>query len=320
MKTTIVVPTIREKNMQDFLAAWGGAFADAHVIIVEDNPTRTFNLGHRPNVTHYAWEDIERDLGSASWIIPRRTDCVRSYGYFKAYQTQPDMLVTLDDDCYPPADGGQNFLAKHWERLQGTGNAEAWRSTGIGVIPRGVPYYNRIRQWPVVLNHGLWTRVIDYDSPTQLLQSRAPGEFRYENQTIPAGMYFPLCGMNVALRPEVIPAFYFMLMGRDYAYDRYGDIWAGLFVKKICDHLGKAVNSGDPAVEHQRASNVWANLRKEAPTLETNEALWAAIDRVVLTQTTFGACYTELADQLELVGEYWSKLRNAMRAWAELFE
>ncbi|MBI2977211.1 MAG: hypothetical protein HYY33_09685 [Chloroflexi bacterium] len=320
MKVTIVVPTIREKNIQEFLDAWQDEFAMAEIIIVEDNPSRTFDLKGHSNIAHYSWEDIDRELGESSWIIPRRTDCVRSYGYYKAYQTRPDMLVTLDDDCYPMEPGGKGFLSRHWECLQGNGSAEAWRETGEGVVTRGVPYYNRARQRPVVLNHGLWNRIPDYDAPTQLLQSRQPGEFRFTNQTIPVGMYFPMCGMNVALRPEAIPAFYFMLMGRDYAYDRFGDIWAGVLVKKICDHLGKAVRSGDPAVAHQRASNVWANLRKEAPGLEVNETFWQAVDGVVLTGSTFGACYKEVTDKAELEGEYWIKLRRAMRVWAELFD
>ena len=132
-----------------------------------------------------------------------------------------------------------------------------------------------------------------------------------------------MCGMNVAFRPEVVPAFYFMLMGRDYAFDRFGDIWAGVFVKKICDHLGFSINSGDPPVDHQRASNVWANLRKEAPGLEINETLWSAIDLTRLTGATFGACYRQLADSLPREGaarEYMTKLREAMIAWTRLFE
>jgi hypothetical protein len=129
-----------------------------------------------------------------------------------------------------------------------------------------------------------------------------------------------MCGMNVAFRPEVVPAFYFLLMGRDYEYDRFGDIWAGILVKKICDHLGYAVHSGEPAVSHQRASNVWANLRKEAPGLEVNESFWQAVDRVVLTKTTFGSCYAELANGLDIEGDYWDKLRRAMGMWAGLFD
>ncbi|MBI4772093.1 MAG: hypothetical protein HY784_17175 [Chloroflexi bacterium] len=319
MKISIVVPTIRENSIQDFLAAWQEEFSEAHLIVVEDNPTRSFDLSAYPYISHYSWEDIERDLGEASWIIPRRTDCVRSYGYYKAYQDRPDMMVTLDDDCYPEQGLGRGFLARHWERLNVAGRTNAWHNSA-NVPTRGVPYYNLDREWPVALNHGMWTQVPDWDAPTQLVRSRAAGEFSFQNVAIPAGMYFPMCGMNVAVRPEVIPAFYFLLMGRNYEYDRFGDIWAGILVKRICDHLGYAVQSGDPAVAHQRASNVWANLRKEAAGLEINETFWRAVDQVRLTGTSFGECYKELADRLQLSGEYWAGLRRAMQTWAELFE
>lgn len=319
MKVTIVVPTIREDCLKSFLTAWHKEFAQAHIIVVEDNPTKTFDVSNYSNVTHYTWEDIERDLGKVSWIIPRRTDCIRSYGYYKAYHDHPDMIVTLDDDCYPANGDGSGFLSRHWERLNEGGISEAWRETGQGVVTRGVPYFNLARKWPVIINHGLWNCIPDFDAPTQLLQTRYPREFQFKNQTIPAGMYFPMCGMNLAFRPEVVPALYFLLMGKDYEYDRFGDIWAGIVVKKICDHLGYAINSGEPLVRHQRASNVWVNLRKEAGGLELNETLWQYVDRVVLTQTTFGGCYKELAENLKLEGEYWAKLRKAMRVWVELF-
>jgi reversibly glycosylated polypeptide/UDP-arabinopyranose mutase len=172
----------------------------------------------------------------------------------------------------------------------------------------------------VVLNHGLWIGVPDFDAVTQLFQARYPQEFEPENQTIPVGMFFPMCGMNIAFKPEIVPALYFLLMGQGYNYDRFGDIWAGVIIKKICDHLGYAINSGEPFVRHQRASNVWTNLRKEVLALEANEIFWEAIDRMVLTGTTVAECYKEIANKLELEGEYWDKLRRAMRTWLELFE
>lgn len=314
LRSIIVVPTIREDNIKAFLDVWGDEFRHSKTIVVEDNPSRSFDI-NRPNADHYSWEEIERDLGRDAWIIPRRTDCIRSYGYWKAYQEQPDLIITLDDDCFPH---DQDFIARHLEGL-GRGSDEAWVSTGRGVTPRGVPYFNTTRKAESVLNHGLWTNVPDYDAPTQLANSRFGATFEHIQQTIPRGKYFPMCGMNVAFLPEIVPAFYFLLMGSGYEFDRMGDIWAGLFVKRICDHLGYAVNSGRPLVDHLRASNVWANLRKEAPTLPVNEELWVAVDKVVLTKSTVKACYLELAEKLGMEGEYWEKLKRAMAIWAELF-
>jgi hypothetical protein len=324
-RTIVVVPTIRETCIRDFLAAWRSEFQSdrVRVFVVEDNPERTFDLGagvEGIDVTHFCWQDIERDLGERAWIVPRRTDCVRSYGYWKAFQEQPEMIVTLDDDCYPQ---GPGFLQQHWQRLEQGGRENAWTSSGIGTKPRGIPYYRQQRQRPCIINHGMWTNVPDFDAPTQLLQARGATGFTFDDRTIPVGQFFPMCGMNLAFRPEAVPALYFLLMGKGYEYDRFGDIWAGVFVKKIADHLGWAINSGSPAIEHQRASNVWANLRKETPGLEVNEHLWAAVDAAVLEETTFAGCYRELAETLAAVDAgdrgYFAKLAEAMTTWAALF-
>jgi reversibly glycosylated polypeptide / UDP-arabinopyranose mutase len=318
LKCTVVIPTIREPSIKEFLGVWEKAFASAHVMVIEDNPTRTFDLSGYPQVTHYAWEDVDRDLGADNWIIPRRTDCIRSYGYWKAYQDHPDMVITLDDDCYP-VDDGAHFVEKHWEALTRKAISEAWQETGEGGPTRGVPYFHRYREWPCLLNHGLWDHVPDFDAPTQLVHARFPQTFTPVNQTIPVGRYFPMCGMNLAFRPELIPALYFLLMGKGYQYDRFGDIWSGVLVKKICDHLGYAVKSGDPIVVHQRASNVWTNLRKEAPGLEVNEEFWQVIDGLCLSGRTVIECYQEIANSLTLEGQYWSALREAMLLWSGLF-
>jgi len=144
--------------------------------------------------------------------------------------------------------------------------------------------------------------------------------FNGVNQAIPVGRYFPMCGMNLAFRPEVIPALYFLLMGQEYQFDRFGDIWSGIFVKKICDHLGYAITSGEPMVTHHRASNIWANLRKEAPGLEVNEEFWQVVDRLCLSGTSFPECYQQIARSLPLEGQYWSALREAMLMWTHLFD
>lgn len=321
-RTVIVVPTIRESCIRSFLEQWKRGFSGAEIVVVEDNPTKTFELGDHDNVTHVSWDDVERELGDSAWIVPRRTDCVRSFGYYLAWKRDPEMIVTLDDDCYPLTEGGEGFLETHWDRLRTTGSDGAWHESGAGVKTRGIPYFETQRRWPVALNHGMWTRVPDYDAPTQLLEARFPHAFSFDDRTIPAGKYFPLCGMNVAFRPEVVPAFYFLLMGKNYEYDRFGDIWAGVIVKKICDHLGRAVRSGEPAVDHQRASNVFANLRKEAPGLEVNETLWRVVDSTILTGTSFRECYAEVARALgrqENASPYFQKLSSAMLEWTQLF-
>jgi hypothetical protein len=315
--TTVVVPTVREQHALAFLERWDEGLADATIILVEDRPEPTFDTGDA-RVRHVAWCDIEATLGDRAWIIPRGSGCVRSFGCYLAAETDAEMIVALDDDCYPDADEGA-FLERHWHRLSEAASP-AWTSTlSDGVKPRGVPYYADERSGQAVLNHGLWTHIPDFDAPTQLLASRVPIEAAFDDITVPRGTYFPMCSMNLAWRPEFTPAMYFLLMGPDHAYDRFGDIWGGVLAKRVADHLGLAVNSGSPAIRHERASNVWSNLRKESRGLEVNETFWRAVDSVVLTSDTVAGAYAELADRLPLDDGYFRLLRRAMRQWAELF-
>ncbi|MCR9243869.1 MAG: hypothetical protein NXI31_02475 [bacterium] len=323
----IVVPTVRQDCMQRFLDAWEPEFARSdriELVVVEDNPEPSFELSTEARLSHYSWRDIDERFGDDSWIVPRRTDCVRSFGYHDAWTRKPDMIVTLDDDCLPNSASPIGFLDDHWQRLESGGNHDAWVSTTSGTIPRGVPYEARERQQRCVINHGLWEHVIDYDAVTQLQQLRNPTAVEPVDQTIPRGHYYPMCGMNLAWRPEITPALYFLLMGRDHGVDRFGDIWAGLLSKRICDHLGYAINSGSPTVHHARASNVWSNLRKEAPGMERNETMWRLVDETLLTGTTVVDCYRQLAAAIEREGRtkddgYLVKLADAMQRWARRF-
>ncbi|HEV3046100.1 MAG TPA: hypothetical protein VGY13_01945 [Solirubrobacteraceae bacterium] len=310
------MPTAREASLSVFLEAWRQELSSATILLVEDGPERTFSAPGS-NVRHFAWCDIEQQLGKDAWIIPRGSGCVRSFGCWMAQQMQPDMIVALDDDTRPHAEH-PGFLNAHWERLQGASDP-AWVSTLDLANPRGMPYFTASRESPVVLNHGLWSGVPDFDAPTQLLASRMEIPAVWSDRTIPRGSYFPMCSMNIAWRPQLTPAMYFLLMGPRYPFDRFGDIWAGVLAKRIADHLGLAVNSGSPGVLHERASNVFANLAKESRGLAVNETFWRAVDSVVLSAESVAGAYAQLAERLPLEQQEFTQLRRAMRIWADLF-
>jgi Reversibly glycosylated polypeptide len=316
MKAVVVVPTAREASLTGFLEAWRAELSDATILVVEDGPERSFRASGT-NVQHLGWRDIDDQLGDAAWIIPRGSGCVRSFGIWLAHRMQPDMIVALDDDTRPdPAHPG--FLEAHWARLQNASES-AWVSSLASADPRGMPYFVTTREASVALNHGLWSGVPDFDAATQLVASRMEISAEWGDQTIARGSYFPMCSMNIAWRPELTPAMYFLLMGPEYPFDRFGDIWAGVLAKRVADHLGLAVNSGSPGILHERASNVFANLAKESRGLAVNETFWRAVDSVVLTADTVAGAYAELADRLPLEQEEFVQLRRAMRVWAELF-
>lgn len=326
----IVVPTIREESIQRFLREWEVEFSNypnLKIFIMEDNPTKSFKLESR-NITHLCWQDIDADLGEKSWIIPRRTDCVRSYGYYRAWKEGVDILITLDDDCYPMKK--EPYLIKTYlENFKKQVGSEMFNTLEGRITnyknfyPRGYGYF--IRDKKVSLVHGLWENVPDFDGNTQIENPEVRINVSDTDVScVPKNILFPMCGMNVAILREVIPSFYFLLMGKDkeeneFGIDRFGDIWSGFFVKKIIDHLDRAVVSGQPIIYHDRASNAEVNKKKEAPGLPLNELLWKEVAKINLTANNFKDCYIELAEKLPEFNEYFKKLKRAMKTWASLF-
>jgi reversibly glycosylated polypeptide/UDP-arabinopyranose mutase len=364
----LVVPSIRKESWDRFVEEWRrqGLFKHVDVILVEDNPTRTFEIDPRQSedegsFAHYCWEDIERELGSNSWIIPRRSDTVRSFGYYMAWrgrersagsdpiETGWRYVLTLDDDCYPPTEekdgfhykeGARSFLDIHRQPFLGRSR---WFNTLTSVKPRGIPFGNLGFDDNIVLNHGLWTNVLDYDAPTQLVNP-VPERFSFDSRIVPSGQFFPMCGMNLMWKIEITVLMYHLLMGKqkigahgsdggpvidleNLPFDRFGDIWAGIIAKKIIDIMGLAVSTGIPYIHHDRASNPFVNLKKEANGLEVNERFWEYVDRYPGAGRTFPFTdhYKEMGhhiskyDEFPQYSDYFWRLGQAMIIWADLF-
>ena len=108
--------------------------------------------------------------------------------------------------------------------------------------------------------------------------------------------------------------------GKSWGFDRYDDIWAGLFSKKVMDHLNLGVISGSPFINHKKASITKHNHIKELNGMKVNEYLWKAVAEVKLTKSSPKACYIELAQNIKFPkGAYFKKLKEAMIIWANLF-
>jgi reversibly glycosylated polypeptide/UDP-arabinopyranose mutase len=342
--TALVVPSIREDSFERFVREWRptGMLDRVDLILVEDNARKTFTPSMTDVAQHFCWEDI--DEHEWSWIIPRRSDTIRSFGYWWAWSQGYGFLQTLDDDCYP-AKGYEELDLLHRSMLTRT----KWFSTLNSVRPRGVPYRN-LGSRPVHVNHGIWEGVLDYDAPQQLVDP-TPETYTHDNRIVPHGAFMPFCGMNAMWRREAIPLSYHLLMGQMAAvktnfgrpdgfqkpsaspqpaiqrlpFDRFGDIWCGIIKKRICDHLGWVVSSGTPYIHHDRASDPFKNLRKEANGIEINEWLWERIDAVRFRSTDDVVdCYRTVSDAISNLGGehgvYWGTLGKAMWAWADLFE
>lgn len=325
MNVAVVVPTIRQDCAEKFLSLWAAELKGARLIFVEDNPKRTFRLGA---AEHYCHADIDRDLAN-SWIVPRRTSACRSYGIWLAWKDGADVIWTLDDDCYPEPGRQGDYLNQVRSALAREVPPGEWVSTlppGFPLYPRGYPYQLRDEKRPVMMNHGLWSNVPDLDGLTQKANPDVRLPPARECRVIPYGAFFPMCVMNLAWRRDMTPALYMLLMGQDaqgrkWGYDRFDDIWAGLFVKRITDHLGWAITSGPPSVHHSKASNADTNIRLEAAGIAVHEEFWKHIRDAPLTAKTVTGCYLELAEAVATFSAqpYWPRLAWAMRCWAHLF-
>ena len=256
---TIVVPTIRPEKLKEFKRSWEQLIHkhNAEVIIVVD--------GKKPFVEFNGIKiTLNEIMGKDTDLIYNFNDGVRNLGFAAAIRFGSDeYILSLDDDVEPLSDTIQDHIDVLTSRT-----TISWKSTA-SEYTRGVPYGVR-DEAPVMLSHGVWYGVPDWDAPTQLTRN-SNAHLSFYKGVIPKGTLFPLCAMNFAFNVEATPYVYQAPMGPKVGLDRFADIWGGIEMKKDFDKLGWGVVSGFSTVYHERASNVFTNLQKEAKGLALNE-------------------------------------------------
>lgn len=246
------MPTIREEKLKEFLLAWNHLFKkhNVNLYIVRD--------GKNPTVNGFSVKDV---MGKYSNLIYNFNDGVRNLGFAKAYKDGCDIIISLDDDTLPEGDTIQEHLD-----ILNTRQPISWINTVDDIYMRGFPYNIR-NESEVVFSHGLWNGVYDFDASTQLvLGTQQP---RHRKMPIPKGIFMPVCVMNVAFKSKVLPYYYQAPMFGDI--NRFADIWSGIEVKKAIDKNNWCMVSGYAKVNHNRASNPFINLIKEARGIKMNE-------------------------------------------------
>lgn len=251
-KIAVIVPTIREEKLKDFLFWWEALFNkhDVNLYVVRDGVTPTVN-----------GETVKDVMGEYSELIYNFNDGVRNLGFAKAYADGNDIFITLDDDTLPDGDTIQD----HLDILE-TYQPVSWMNTTEEIYMRGFPYGIR-NEAKCVLSHGGWKGVADFDASTQLVLGTP--EVTMRKLIVPKGTLFPMCIMNVAFTREVMPYMYQAPMFG--SINRFADIWAGIEAKKDIDRKGWCVATGYAIVNHDRASNPFVNLVKEARGVGMNE-------------------------------------------------
>lgn len=269
-KIAVVVPTIRPEQWEIFEFEWRHWFQQHRIrlIKVEDGDDPIVRVGctcyEKNKLLQHGYFDL----------LYNKSDVVRNLGFLCIARYMPDVthILTLDDDCLPCGDTIQD----HLNALEGRVST-SWMSTSPQAYLRGFPYGVRDES-PVMVSHGVWRVNADWDAPTQLVNGNKDVEDFYRGP-VPKGALIPFCGMNVMFKREALPYMYYAPMGPGVTedsrpWDRFGDIWLGVTLKKKMDELGWAMVTGYATVNHSRASNVWANLSKEAAPMEWNERFW----------------------------------------------
>lgn len=324
-KWAVVVPTCRPDSFENFMQEWNSLFKkhNAKVFVVFDGDSCPTYEG-----THMCLDWSSENPVEDYSIFPVNTDMIRSLGFYHAWKEKPEYILSLDDDVYPIAD------IDIFEEYEKVFNSKVSVSSYLGIHSlttcpyelRGFPYHSRDGE--VAVQYGGWAGVLDHDGVTALSEQnnlKRNEAFYPITMVVPNGAAATCCAMNFAFKRKYTPLFYQLpLLGN--AFNRFGDIWSGLFAKKILDAAGAAmVINGKASVAHLRKSNVFDNIAKESIGLKLNEELWDNLD-LIGDFEDIKIAYLDIIDSastyfyLSGYTEYSEGLSISAEKWISLFE
>lgn len=309
------------------------------VIDEDDQALRKHNskiLSDLPNVSYAFYGPKEREHWFKSHfnrgyhqylsVIPEKCHAETSFGFLVAYEDEASIVVEVDDDviAVPGHDlvegHRRNLIESHGVRVR---SKNKWYNSmenlsfnsNIREFPRGHPYASECRdenyEWieeggNCVLNMGLWSGAPDFDALTIIYHGGLNGMCKIMAENIDRkkiivceGTYFAICSMNTGFLSKIIPAFYQLYMNHT-EIDRYDDIWSGLFLKKITDHLRDNVCLGAPLVYHnKRPRDTFKDLKKEIEGMIINERLWRVVNELSINGNNYTDAYLSLTENLQ---------------------
>lgn len=365
MGSYIIVPSINGVKNLHTLNTWENNSVKVIIIDEGNKMMRERNQSYLEKISHEHYGPKERKnwfrlrFGKAYEkylnVIPKRCHAETSFGLLVAYEEQADIVIEVDDDVY----FNNNFVKEHVDNINEENSVtvrakEKWYNTlenltlnvDFPVFPRGHPHDSYARKevytWTekgtkCVLNMGLWLKNPDLSALTIVEHGGLHGRCQIESKALKRdkvivgeGTYFAVCSMNTSFRRKVIPAFYQLYMNL-MGIDRYDDIWSGIFLKKIADHLKENMCIGKPVGIHRKQRrNMFNDLRKELEGIIINEKLWRLVDEIDLSSKSYADCYMELAELLEkrvkerfrepLHVKFLRHQTKKMRLWVDLLD
>lgn len=322
-------------DLTSFMDEWKSVFSRFHLIIVKD-PDLKEELKIPPgfDVQVYTKSDIDKVVGSSAIHLFSGYSC-RYFGYLVS---KKKYIISIDDDCVPAKDDkGQlvDVVAQHVNNLS-TPATPFFFNTLYDPYRKGADF---VRGYPFslrsgvtcALSCGLWLNLADYDAPTQALKP-AERNSRYVDAvlTVPARSLMPVSGINIAFNREVVgpallPGLRLEREGK-VRWETVEDLWCGLCVKVVCDHLGIGVKTGIPYVWRNERGDAIESLKKEWEGVKLMEEVVPFFQSVRLSQAAVTAedCMIEMAaavqERLGPVHSVFARVAEAMVEWVKLWK
>jgi hypothetical protein len=248
----------------------------------------------------------------------------RNLAYLLAVEGGAENIITIDDDNFATDDdylGGHGIIGQTM-KLPVVTSSIGWFNTASLLVTdpvrplfhRGFPICKRgideqltygEHEGRVVVNAGLWLGAPDAcamthnDAPCEVTGFRPGFEGRL---AVAHGTNMVLNSQNTAFHRDTLPAMFLMPMGGKVGplvVGRYDDIWMGIFLKIIADHLGDVLCAGRPLVKQIRNDHDLINdMLVEIPAQRITNTMTKTLPRIQLTGSDYGSCYLELIEQL----------------------
>ena len=337
MKSAIVLTSINDCSelLNGYLANLAKYGREASIILIPDTKTPMQDIPRGVNWPLGA-EQVEflENLKFPLAEIPWSSDNRRNVGYLMALAEGAEMIVSIDDDNFCPADHdfiGEHLaaLVKHKTSVSVNGgwfnNCNLLKIMGPEFFPRGFPYYARTslkghkqidQEVEVVINAGMWTGAPDIDA-ISWLQRPSPVSRSHGSAVLAPDTWCPINSQNTAVMREMMAAYWFVRM--DPPMDRFGDIFQGYFALKVAKHLGWTARFGTPIVRHIRNSHVYMkDIQKEIGPILLIEELLPKLIEHKLTGSTVVEAYLSLADFIDAQdAQVYRDMARRMRLWAK---
>ncbi|CAA0829583.1 Probable UDP-arabinopyranose mutase 5 [Striga hermonthica] len=326
-----------QSDLTSFMEQWRSFFSRFHIIIVQDPDLKgELKIPSGFNLDIYTKSDIDKLTGPS----PGSSISFSGYScrYFGYLVTRKKYVISIDDDCFPAKDANGNLIdavSQHITNLKTPATPFFFNTLydpyreGADFV-RGYPFSMRAGV-ECGLSCGLWLNLADYDAPTQALKPDLKnGRYVDAVLTVPARAMMPASGINMGFNNELVgpamaPAFRLGKEGR-IRWETVEDLWSGMCVKVVCDHLGLGVKTGLPYVWREERGNAVESLKKEWEGVKLMEEMVPFFQAVKLSEKAVTAedCVAELAglvkERLGRVNPTFARAAEVMVEWVKLWK